>query len=197
MVLIKNWPFFHLSFSKYRPRNCVLQCVYLSASRFSMAWEKGIQVPFPFFVFAWHWKTNLNFAFCFSFSPNFEKRFCTSYFVFRFRIEKRIWILFFVFRFCISLKKNDKHNSNLFFNNKHSTKTKFKSVFQSDAKTKIEKWNSNPFFKVKRKRKTESKIQICFSMSCGNEKCKWHLNSIFPCHRKTVGTKVHAFFAIF
>ena len=30
-------------------------------------------------------------------------------------------------------------------------------------------------------------------MSCENEKCKWHLNSIFPCHRKTVGTKVHAF----
>ena len=51
-----------------------------------MAWEKGIQVPYPFFVFAWHWKTDLNFAFCFSFSPNFEKRFWTSYFVFRFRI---------------------------------------------------------------------------------------------------------------
>ena len=49
-----------------------------------------------------------------------------------------------------------------------------------------------PFFKVMRKRKTKSKIQICFSMSCENEKCKWHLNSIFPCHRKTVGTKVHA-----
>ena len=30
-------------------------------------------------------------------------------------------------------------------------------------------------------------------MSCENKKCKWHLNSIFPCHRKTVGTKVHAF----
>ena len=29
-------------------------------------------------------------------------------------------------------------------------------------------------------------------MSCENEKCKWHLNSIFPCHQKTVGTKVHA-----
>ena len=26
-----------------------------------------------------------------------------------------------------------------------------------------------------------------------NEKWKWNLNSIFPCHRKTVGTKVHAF----
>ena len=57
----------------------------------------------------------------------------------------------------------------------------------------MQKRNSNPFFKVKRKRKTKRKIQICFSMSCENEKCKWHLNSIFPCHRKTVGTKVHAF----
>ena len=51
-------------------------------------------------------------------------------------------------------------------------KLKFISVFQSEAKTKN---------------------KICFLMSCGNKKCKWHLNSIFPCHRKTVGTKVHAF----
>ena len=27
-------------------------CVYLSANRFSMAWESGIQMPFTFFVFA-------------------------------------------------------------------------------------------------------------------------------------------------
>ena len=40
-------------------------------------------------------------------------------------------------------------------------KAKFKSVFQSHAKTK-RKW-------------------------------RWSLNSIFLCHRKTVGTKVHAF----
>ena len=32
-----------------------------------------------------------------------------------------------------------------------------------------------------------------FLMSCENENCKWHLNAIFPCHRKTVGTNVHAF----
>ena len=32
------------------------QCVYLSANRFSMAWENAIQMPFTFFVFAWHWK---------------------------------------------------------------------------------------------------------------------------------------------
>ena len=30
-------------------------------------------------------------------------------------------------------------------------------------------------------------------MSCEKEKWKWHMNSVFPCHRKTVGTKVHAF----
>ena len=58
-------------------------------------------------------------------------------------------------------------------------KMKFMSVFQSDAKTKNKKQNSNLFQ----------------SMSCENEKCKWHLNSIFPCHRKTVGTKVHAFYS--
>ena len=108
--------------------------------------------------------------------------------------------------------KNDKRNSNLFFNNKQckneiqirfskwceneNRKMKFKSVFQSEAKTKKEIRSSNPFFKVKRKRKTKSKIQICFSMSCENEKCKWHLNSICPCHRKTVGAKVHAFCSI-
>ena len=50
------------------------QCVYLSANRFSMARENGIQMPFTFFVFAWHWKTDLNFAFCFAFSHHFEKR---------------------------------------------------------------------------------------------------------------------------
>ena len=82
------------------------KCVYLSANRFSMAWETGIQVPFPFFVFAWHWKTDFNFAFCFSFSPKFEKRFCTSYFVFLFshHFEKRVSISAFVFCFRITLK---------------------------------------------------------------------------------------------
>ena len=65
--------------------NLAHQCVYLSANRFSMAWENGIQMPFTFFVFAWHWKTDVNFAFCFSFSLNFEKRIWTSYFFFCFR----------------------------------------------------------------------------------------------------------------
>ena len=87
--------------------------------------------------------------------------------------------------------KNDKRNSNLFFNNKQckneiqirfskwceseKRKLKFASVFQSEAKTKKETGSSNPFFKVKRKGKTKSKIQICFSMSCENEKWIWHL----------------------
>ena len=77
-------------------------------------------MAYPFFVFAWHWKTDLNFAFCFSFSPNFEKRFWTSYFVFRFRITLKNGYQFqfsffvfaslwktdmnFVFRFRITLK---------------------------------------------------------------------------------------------
>ena len=38
---------------------------------------------------------------------------------------------------------------------------KFRSVFQSDEKTRNEIRSSKPFFKVKRKRKTKSKIQTC------------------------------------
>ena len=71
-------------------------------------------------------------------------------------------------------------------------KLKLVSVFQSDAKAKNEIRSSKPFFKVRRKRKAKSKIQICLSMSCENEEWIWHLNSLFSCHRKTVGTKVHA-----
>ena len=36
-------------------------------------------------------------------------------------------------------------------------KTKFKSVFQSDAKTKHEKRNSNPFFNVTSRQKTKNR----------------------------------------
>ena len=88
--------------------------------------------------------------------------------------------------------KNDKRNSYPFFKVMRKRKLKLISVFQSDAKAKNEIQISKPFFKVRRKRKTKSKIQICFSMSCENEKWIWHLNSFFPCHRETVGTKVHA-----
>ena len=106
--------------------------------------------------------------------------------------------------------KNDKRNSDLFFNNKpyknekrnsnpffkvmRKRKTKFKSVFKVMRKWKTKlKRNSLPFFKVVRKRKTKYEVQIRFSMSCEKEKWKWNLNSIFPCHRKTVGNKVHEF----
>ena len=71
-------------------------------------------------------------------------------------------------------------------------KLKLISVFSSDTKTNNEIRSAKPFFKVRAKMKNKSKIQICFSMSCENEKWKWHLNSLFPCHRNTVGTKVHA-----
>ena len=186
--------------------------MYLGANRFSMAWENGIQMPFTFFVFAWHWKTDLNFAFCFSFSLNFEKRIWTSYFFFRFRFTLKngfefhfsifvfasLWKtdLNFLFALCLLLKNRLEFCLSFFFfkvMRKRKTKNKFISVFQSDAKTKNEIRSAKPFFKVRRQRKTKSKIQICFSMSCENEKWKWHLNSLFPCHRKTAGTKVHAF----
>ena len=104
--------------------------------------------------------------------------------------------------------KNEKRNSNPFFKVMRKRETKFKSVFQSNARTKtkfksvfkvMRKWktklkrNSLPFFKVVRKRKTKYEVQIRFSMSCEKEKWKWNLNSILPCHRKTVGNKVHEF----
>ena len=66
-----------------------------------------------------------------------------------------------------------------------NAKTKFKSVFQSDARTKIEKWNSNPFFKVKRKRKKKYEVQIRFSKLSENEKQKAKFKSVFQCHAKT------------
>ena len=58
-------------------------------------------------------------------------------------------------------------------------KTKLKSVFQSDAKRKHEKRNSNPFFKVMRKRKTKTEIQIPFSMSQVDEKRKIEMEMEF------------------
>ena len=64
-------------------------------------------------------------------------------------------------------------------------KTKFKSVFPSDAKTKNEKLNSYPFFKVKRKRKKKYEVQIRFSKLSENEKQKAKFKSVFQCHAKT------------
>ena len=73
------------------------KCVYLSANRFSMAWENGIQMPFTFFVFAWHWKTDFVFRFRFTLKNGYEFQF--SFFVFA-----SLWKtdLNFVFRFCIT-----------------------------------------------------------------------------------------------
>ena len=130
-------------------------------------------------VFRWHKKMEFKFRFYFSFFFGLVKWNSISISIFRFLstcdIEKRIWISFFVFRFRRTLKKE--------FETKNEKR--------SDAKTKNEIRSSKPFFKVRRKRKTKSKIQICFSMPCENEKWIWHLNSFFPCHRKTVGTKIH------
>ena len=89
----------------------VKQCVYLSANRFSMAWENGIHIPFPFFVFRFRMTLKNRYEFRFSFSHHFEKRIWTSFFVFVFasltlkkgyeflfsfshHFEKRIWISF-------------------------------------------------------------------------------------------------------
>ena len=58
----------------------------LSAIRFSIAWENGIQIPFPFFVCVFRMTLKNRFEFRFSFSPHFEKRILISFFIFRFRI---------------------------------------------------------------------------------------------------------------
>ena len=75
--------------------------------------------------------------------------------------------------------ENEKRNSNPFIKVMWKRKTKFKFVFQSDTKTKNEKRSSNAFFNVRRKRKTNSKIQICFLMSCENEKRKMEVEFEF------------------
>ena len=93
------------------------------------------------------------------------------------------------------LCKNDKRNSELFFKVIRKRETKFKSVFQSNAKTKNEKRNSYPFFKVMRKRKTKTEIHFRFSKRCEirsskpffkvSRKRKAKFNSVFQCHAKT------------
>ena len=79
------------------------ECVYLSANRFSMAWENGIQMPFTFFVFAWHWKTDFVFRFRFTLKNGYEFQF--SFFVFA-----SLWKtdMNFVFRFRITLENGFK-----------------------------------------------------------------------------------------
>ena len=77
--------------------------------------------------------------------------------------------------------------------------TKFRSVFQSNAKTKNEipirfskwceseneNWNWCPFFKVMRKRKTKYEVQNRFSKLGENEKRKAKFKSVFQYHAKT------------
>ena len=111
----------------------------------------------------------------------------------------------------ISIKwcKNDKRNSDLFFNNNpyknekrnsnplskvmRKRKTKFISVFQSDEKTKNEIFiRFSKWWEHKKNKKQKFKFVFQCHAKTKNEKWKWNLNSIFPCHRKTVGTKVHA-----
>ena len=81
--------------------------------------------------------------------------------------------------------KNDKRNSDLIFKVMRKRQTKFKSVFQSDAKTKNENWNWYPLFKVVRKRKTKYEVQNRFSKLGENEKQKAKFKSVFQCHAKT------------
>ena len=93
--------------------------------------------------------------------------------------DKRNSDLFF------KVRQNEKRNSNPFFKAMRNRKTKFISVFQSDAKTKNENWNWYPFFKVMRKRKTKYEVQNRFSKLGENEKQKAKFKSVFQCHAKT------------
>ena len=95
------------------------------------------------------------------------------------------------------LCKNDKRNSDLFFKVIRKRETKFKSVFQSNAKTKNEihirfsKWCENEKRKLKfisvfqRDAKTKYEVQNRFSKLVENEKQKAKFNSVFQCHAKT------------
>ena len=98
-----------------------------------------------------------------------------------------------VIRFQLSHAKTTNEIQICFSITSHTkTKNEIQTSIQSDAKTKNEihirlsKWwehekrNFYPFFKVMKERRTKSKIQICFSMSCKNEKRKMEME--FECH---------------
>ena len=70
------------------------------------------------------------------------------------------------------------------FQSNAKTKNEFISVFKSDAKTKNENWNWYPFFKVMRKRKTKYEVQNHFSKLGENEKQKAKFKSVYQCHAK-------------
>ena len=71
-------------------------------------------------------------------------------------------------------------------------KTKFQSVFQSDAKTKNEKPNSNPFSKCwdeNEKRKPKFKSVFQCHVKTKNEKWTWHVNSSFHAIEKRLALR--------
>ena len=108
----------------------------------------------------------------------------------------------------IKSRKNDKRNSDLFFNNKpyknekrnsnplskvmRKRKTKFLSVFQSDERTKNKKQNSNLFFNVMQKRKTKNGNGIWMPFSHAIE--KWLALRCTHCnatqHRRSIKTEL-------
>ena len=73
--------------------------MYLSAIRFSIAWENGIQNPFPFFVFLFRMTLKNRFEFRFSFSRYFENGFQLrfSFFVLESLLKNGVH-----FRFCVA-----------------------------------------------------------------------------------------------
>ena len=148
--------------------------VYLSANRFSIAWENGIQMPFTFFVFAWHWKTDLNFAFCFSFSHHFEKRIWVSfYFRFSFsrHFEKRISISFIVFALLLIEKKGK-------FTCFHLHKKWMpRSTPRVCPGTSID-WTGAEI-RLSSHAKTTNEIQICFSIT-SHTKMKNEIQILYP-----------------
>ena len=111
--------------------------------------------------------------------------------------------------FCFSVTGHTKTKEEIHFRfskwcEHKKRKIKFKYVFKVMLKRKTKTKFQSVFKVLRRKGKTKSKIQICFSMSrenekrksnpcfqchewTKNEKWKWNVNSIFLCHRETVG----------
>ena len=152
----------------------------------------------------WHGKMEFKCHLHFSFSHDIEKQIWILLFVFRFRLTLKngfeLRISFFVFA---SLWKTDLNFIFRFSFSHHFEKRiwisflhcacywktdwsfVFLFFFQSNAKTKNEKQNSYPFFKVMRKRKTKYEVQNRFSKLGENEKQKAKFKFVFQCHAKT------------
>ena len=130
------------------------------------------------------WNSNAIYIFRFRMTLKNRFEFCSLFFVFaslwktdlnfifRFlfshHFEKRTWISFL---YCACYWKTDWSYVCHFF-------------FQRSAKTKNEKQNSYPFFKVMRKRKTKYEVQNRFSKLGENEKQKAKFKFVFQCHAK-------------